>query len=86
MPLLVTASNSLPYGKRSINSPHELLLYLVDQLRPCEVEYSIVFLAGLMRIISLPNMIICGIIYSIDLRVQRYKKNCGCANFSVESL
>ena len=61
MPLLVAAISSLPQGKRSINAPHELLLYLVDQLRPCEVEYSMVFLAGLIRIISLPNIIICGI-------------------------
>ena len=61
MPLLVTASSSLPQGRRSINSPQELLLYLVDQLRPWDVEYSTVFLAGLIRIISLPNIIICGI-------------------------
>ena len=67
MPLLVTASSSLPYGKRSINSPQELLLYRVDQLRPGEVEYSMVVLAGLMRIISLPNMIICGIYDNFEL-------------------
>ena len=69
MPLLVTASNSLPEGRRSINSPQELLVYLEDQLRPCEVEYSMAFLAGLIRIISLPNIIICGIYDNFKLCV-----------------
>lgn len=62
-----------------MNVPHDVLVYLDIQDLPAFVEYSMQFLAGLILIISLPNVIIFGIIKHI-IKIDVYALMLQCLN------